>query len=65
MQVIKSTKKGIDYLIKTLKDKKTTITRAVFWKIPHHTQGEDVSLKIGRYKKTFGQFETETKNLNS
>jgi len=58
MQVIKSTKKGIDYLIKTLKDKKTTVTRAVFWKIPHHTQGEDVSLKIGRYKKIFGQPET-------
>lgn len=55
MQVIKSTKKGIDYLIKILKDKKTTVTRAVFWKIPHHTQGEDVSLKIGRYTKTPGQ----------
>jgi len=58
MQVIKSTKKGIDYLIKILKDKKTTVTRAVFWKIPHHTQGEDVSLKIGRYTKTPGQPET-------
>jgi len=58
MQVIKSTKNGIDYLIKTLKDKKTTVTRAVFWKIPHHTQGEDVSLKIGRYTKTPGQPET-------
>lgn len=58
MQVIKSTKNGIDYLIGTLKDKARTVTRAFFWKIPHHTQGEDVSLKIGRYKKTFGQLET-------
>lgn len=58
MQVIKSTKNGIDYLIKILKDKTRTVTRAVFWKIPHHTQGEDVSLKIGRYTKTHGQPET-------
>jgi len=50
MQVIKSTKNGIDYLIGTLKDKATTVTRAFFGKIPHHTQKEDVSLKIGRYK---------------
>jgi len=58
MQVIKSTKNGIDYLIGTLKDKARTVTRAFFWKIPHHTRGEDVSLKIGRYTKTFGQAET-------
>jgi hypothetical protein len=51
MQIIKSTKNGIDYLIGTLKDKARTVTRAVLWKIPHHTQTEDVSLKIGRYTK--------------
>ena len=58
MQVIKSTKNGIDYLIGTLKDKARTVTRAFFWKIPHHTQEEDVSLKIGRYTKKPGQPET-------
>lgn len=59
MEVIKSTKNGIDYLIKTLKDKARTVTRAFFWKIPHHTQEEeDVRLKIGRYVKTPGQTET-------
>lgn len=59
MQVIKSTKNGIDYLIKILKDKSRTVTRAVFWKIPHHTQDEkDVCLKIGRYTKILGQLET-------
>jgi hypothetical protein len=60
MEVIKSTKNGIDYLIKTLKDKARTVTRAFFWKIPHHTQQEeeDVRLKIGRYLKTSGQTET-------
>jgi len=60
MEVIKSTKNGIDYLIKTLKDKARTVTRAFFWKIPHHTQQEeeDVRLKIGRYVKTPGQTET-------
>ncbi len=53
------TKNGIDYLSRTLKDKVRTVTRAVFWKIPHHTQDEkDVRLKIGRYTKTTGQPET-------
>lgn len=59
MHVIKSTKNGIDYLIGTLKDKARTVTRAFFWKIPHHTQKEeDVCLKLGRYTKTPGQPET-------
>jgi hypothetical protein len=38
-------------LAKTLLNKPRVITRAVFWKIPHNTQREDVRLKIGRYKK--------------
>jgi hypothetical protein len=59
MQVIKSTKNGINYLIGTLKDKVRTVTRAFFWKIPHHTQEEeDVCLKNGRYTKNPGQPET-------
>lgn len=38
-------------LAKVLRNKPSVITRAVFWKIPHNTQREDVRLKLGRYKK--------------
>jgi len=38
-------------LFKVLKNKRTVITRATFWKIPHNTDQEDVCLKVGRYKK--------------
>jgi len=57
MQTIK-TKNGIDYLIEILKDKARTVTRAAFWKIPHHTQEDNVRLKIWRSTKTPGQSET-------
>lgn len=59
MRIIKRTDKGMDYLIGILKDKVRTVTRAAFWKIPHHTQEEeDICLKIGRYNKNVGQPET-------
>lgn len=34
-----------------LKNKKTVITRAGFWMVPHHTNEDEVFLKVGRYKK--------------
>lgn len=34
-----------------LKNKKTVITRAGFWKVPHNTREDEVFLKVGRYKK--------------
>jgi len=37
-----------------LKNKKTVITRAGFWKVPHNTRDDDVYLKLGRYKKPKG-----------
>ena len=40
-----------DKLVKVLRNKPTVITRAVFWSIPHNSGKEDISLKIGRYKK--------------
>jgi len=40
-----------DKLIWKLKDKKTVLTRAYFWKIPHNTTDDEVFLKLGRYKK--------------
>ncbi len=46
-----------DKLIRILRDKPTVITRAIFWKIPHNSGGEDVRLKIGRYKKPKKMFE--------
>jgi hypothetical protein len=32
--------------------KPSVVTRAVLWSIPHHTEREDVSLKLGRYTKS-------------
>lgn len=37
-------------LSKVLLRKKTVVTRAVFWKIPHDSGAEDIRLKLGRYK---------------
>lgn len=39
-------------LAKVLLNKPRVVTRAVFWKIPHNTEREDVRLKLGRYKKS-------------
>lgn len=43
-----------DRLAKILLNKKTVVTRAVFWKIPHDSGVEDIRLKLGRYKKAEG-----------
>ncbi len=40
-----------DRMTRVLRNKKTVITRAIFWRIPHNRDIEDVRLKIGRYKK--------------
>ena len=40
-----------DRLAKILLNKKTVVTRAVFWKIPHDSGKEDIRLKLGRYRK--------------
>ena len=52
-----------------LRIKKTVVTRASFWKIPHnHLEKEDIRLKLGRYKKTNDFFhgeELETSNPKS
>lgn len=40
-----------DRLAKVLRNKPKVITRAVFWSIPHDSGKEDISLKLGRYKK--------------
>lgn len=38
-------------LVKILKEKKTVITRVIFWKIQHHSEIDDVRIKLGRYHK--------------
>jgi hypothetical protein len=38
-------------LFKVLKEKATVVTRAGFWRIPHNTREDGVSLKLGRYTK--------------
>jgi len=40
-----------DKLVRVLRDRPTVITRAILWNIPHDSGREDISLKIGRYKK--------------
>lgn len=51
MNIIKKTEKGIEYLSGVLREKTKTVTKVMFWKIPHKTEKEDIKLKIGRYNK--------------
>jgi hypothetical protein len=46
-------------LFKLLKEKPTVVTRAGFWRIPHHTREDEVHLKIGRYTKPRDWLEEE------
>jgi len=48
-----------DKLIRVLKDKKTVVTKAFFWKIPHDSGRIDIRLKVGRYKKPRDPFDPE------
>jgi len=48
-----------DKLIRVLKNKKTVVTRAFFWKIPHESGRVDVRLKVGRYRKPDHPFDPE------
>lgn len=57
--IYEKTESLINHLSEILKEKAQTITRVVFWKIPHNdARTEDINLKIGRYKKLEGGFET-------
>ncbi|MDL0438299.1 Shedu immune nuclease family protein [Stutzerimonas frequens] len=53
-----------DQKFTVLRDKKSVITRAIFWKIPHNFSDDEVHLKIGRYKKPKDFFDFETTELN-
>jgi len=49
-----------DKLFTVLRNKPQVITRAIFWKIPHNTRADEVTLKVGRYKKPKGWNENES-----
>ena len=49
-----------DKLVKVLRNKKTVVTRAFFWKIPHNSGRIDVRLKVGRYKKALNYNEKDS-----
>ncbi len=52
-------KASIDHLETILKNKQSVITKAMLWNIPHTSSDiEDIHLKIGRYKKLIGNFES-------
>lgn len=66
MPTIRRSHKGIDYLVRDLRDKARTLTQATFWRIPHHNGPPEVNLKIGRYKKAVsGRGEPETESPKS
>ncbi len=52
------------HLMRVLRDKKTVVTRAFFWKIPHDSDREDIRLKVGRYKKPANRFGKEVPEVS-
>ena len=54
MPEIQTSRDGMDYLPKILRDRPTVITKAFFWKIPRSSGLADIELKLGRYKKIQG-----------
>jgi hypothetical protein len=61
MQIIRTSRSGIDYLGAVLRQTKHTITRATFWRIPHKTpERVDIHLKLGRYNRPKLPFSRET-----
>lgn len=56
MSEIKTSKDGINYIRDVLTNRPQTITKVALWKIPHTNHPDEISLKIGRYKKKKGVF---------
>ena len=65
MSEIKTSKDGINYLMSVLTDRPMTITKVALWKIPHTNRPDEVSLKVGRYKKKKGIFNLTVEELES
>lgn len=62
METVRQSRSGINYLIRIIKEKAQTITRAIFWKIPRELEDDSVCLKIGRYERKLFNFETLESN---
>lgn len=62
MPEVQKSSSGVNYLSSVLRDKPTVITKAFLWGIDRSSGNRDVSMKIGRYKKTsiLGAFTMET-----
>lgn len=66
MNEIKTSKNGIDYLIKVLRTTAQTLTRSTLWRIPHsNSEKNEIALKIGRYKKSQGLSISTVEQLDS
>ncbi|MDX2027785.1 MAG: DUF4263 domain-containing protein [Alphaproteobacteria bacterium] len=53
IHIVRRSQAGIEYVTsKILKKSPRTITRAQFWRIPHHSGQIEIALKVGRYKHT-------------
>lgn len=66
MNEIKTSKNGIDYLIKVLRETTQTLTRSTLWRIPHTNSAKnEISLKLGRYKKARGLSISTVEQLDS
>lgn len=65
MEEIKTSKDGIDYLRYVLVERPLTIMRAALFKIPHSSGKEDISLKLGRYKKKKGIFNLTVEEIET
>lgn len=50
--------------MKVLLEKKTVVTRAFFWKIPHDSGIDDINLKVGRYRKPANRYEKEVVDVS-
>ena len=57
---IQSSKTGIEYLERILRDGPRTITRALIWRIEHRSGKQGLSLKLARYNKDPEDFNFET-----
>lgn len=60
LRKVQTSQSGIDYVPKELKRKKGVVTRAFFWRIPHHSGKIEICLKVGRYKTAHGGETIET-----
>jgi hypothetical protein len=62
---VRTNRHGIDYVLGRLREKKTVKTLALFWRIPHQHHADELSLKVGRYRRVAGEDVPEIANPKS